>query len=109
MDLGWIINALLNYDRDPGRVKNEFAETVSAIIKSFGKTTRSIENWLSLLKLSAEVQSALKAGRLPVSQGYIFTANLDNPSLMKIFDNVLEKPVTNNQLKMKIVAASQAF
>jgi hypothetical protein len=76
--LGWIINALLTYDRDPGRVENEFAETVSAIKNIFGNTTRSIENWLSLLKLPAEMHSALKEGTLPVSQGYIFTANLDN-------------------------------
>ena len=107
MDLGAVINTLLTYDRDPGRVKNEFAETVSAIIKSFGKTTRSIENWLSLLKLPAEIQSALKEGTLPVSQGYVFAANLDNPSLVKIFNDVLEKPVTNDQLKMKFVAAAQ--
>ena len=107
MDLGAVINTLLTYDRDPGRVKNEFAETVSAIIKSFGKTTRSIENWLSLLKLPAVIQSALKEGTLPVSQGYVFAANLDNPSLVKIFNDVLEKPVTNDQLKMKFVAAAQ--
>jgi hypothetical protein len=92
MDLGGVTSALLTYDRDQGRVKNAFAETVSAIIKSFGKTTRSIENWLSLLKLPAEFQSALKEGTLPVSQGYIFASNLDNPSLMKIFNDVLEKP-----------------
>ena len=38
----------------------------------------------------------------------LFSSNLDNPSLMKIFNDVLEKPVTNDQLKMKFVEESQA-
>jgi hypothetical protein len=50
LDLGAVIKALLNYDRDQGRVKNAFTDTVSVIIKSCGKTARTIENRLSLLK-----------------------------------------------------------
>ena len=65
MDLGAVINALMNYDRDPGRVKNEFTETVSVIMKSLSKTIRSIKNWLSLVKLPADIQSALKEGTFP--------------------------------------------
>ena len=64
MDLGAVISALLNYDRDPGRVKNELTKTVSVIIKSFVKTKRSIKNRLSLLKLPAEIQSALKGAKI---------------------------------------------
>ena len=107
MDLGAVINALMNYDRDPERVKNEFTDTVSVIGNSFEKSTKSVIRLLSLLKLPAEMQSSLKEGTLPVSQGYIFASNLDNPSLMKIFNDVLEKPVTNPQLKMKFVTAAQ--
>jgi len=34
-------------------------------------------NIISLLKLPDEIQSAIRAGNLPVSQGYLFAANID--------------------------------
>jgi len=36
---------------------------------------------LSLLKNPPEIQAAIRAGNLPVSQGYLFAANLDCPDL----------------------------
>jgi len=108
MDLEPIISALLNYDRDPQRVKNEITETVSVILKYVGMTTRTIENLLSLLQLPNEIGDAVKTGAVPVSQGYILAANLENPGLMTVFESILENPVTNKRLTELLKKAAQA-
>ena len=51
------------------------------------------------MKLFDEIQAATQAGNLPVSQGYLFAANLDCPDLMKIFTNIMKVPVTNATLE----------
>jgi hypothetical protein len=40
-------------------------------------------NMISLLKNPDEIQAAIRQETLPVSQGYVFAANLDCPDLMK--------------------------
>ena len=40
-------------------------------------------NTISLLKLPDEIQAEIRAGNLPVSQGYLLAANLDCPDLIK--------------------------
>jgi len=107
MDLEPIISALLNYDRDPQRVKNEITETVSVILQYVGMTTRTIENLLSLLRLPLEISDAVKTGTVPVSQGYILAANLENPGLMTVFESILENPVTNKKLTELLKKAAQ--
>jgi hypothetical protein len=49
------------------------------------------ENISSLLKLPEEIQNTLREGKLGVSQGYIFAANLDHPCLMDIFHEAIGK------------------
>jgi hypothetical protein len=65
-DVDGAMNELVVYEQRPG---------VS------GKTIRTLFNGLSLLKLPPEIQAAIRAGTLPVSQGYFFAANLDCPDL----------------------------
>jgi len=60
--------------------KRTFAETVSANTKITGKTTRSFQNLFSILILRRPFQAAVKEGKIGMSQGYLFAANLDNPS-----------------------------
>jgi ParB/RepB/Spo0J family partition protein len=103
-----LCNALLNYDRDPQRVKSEITETVSVILKYVGMTTRTIENILSLLMLPPKIRDAVKTGAVPVSQGYILAANLENPGLMTLFGEILENPVTNKRLTELLAKAAQA-
>jgi len=67
MDLETVFSTLVTYDRDPGRVENEIAETVSAIIKYVGMTTRTMENIMSLLTLPQKIRDAVKTGAVPVS------------------------------------------
>ncbi|MCX5812126.1 MAG: hypothetical protein NT178_06225 [Proteobacteria bacterium] len=44
------------------------------------------------------------AGNLPVSQGYLFDANLDCPDLKNIFDAIIKTPVTNATLERMLTA-----
>jgi hypothetical protein len=108
MDLETVFSTLVTSDRDPGRVENEFAETVSAIIKYVGMTTRTMENILSLLRLPQKISDAVKTGAIPVSQGYILAVNLENPGLMTVFESILANPVTNKRLTELLKKAAQA-
>jgi len=53
----------------------------------------------SLLTLPRPFQAAVKEGKIGISQGYLFAAHLDNPQLYKIFDAILKRPVTYEELK----------
>ena len=108
MELEAVFSALLNFDRDPQRVKSKIAETVSVISKYVGMTTRTIENLLSLLTLPQEIGDSVKTGAVPVSQGYILAANLKNPGLMAVFESILTNPVTNKKLAELLKKAGQA-
>jgi hypothetical protein len=89
----------MTYDRDPERVENEFAASLAAISKIRGKSIRSMINGFSLLTLPRPFQVALKEGKIGLSQGYLFAANLDNPKLHEILEAILKKPVTYEELK----------
>jgi hypothetical protein len=79
-------------------VPGDIVETVSTISKIAGTKARSIENLLSLLKLSLEIRESVKKGEIGISQGYLFAANFENPGLMTVFEGVLANPVTNRRL-----------
>ena len=108
MDLETVFSTLVTYDRDAERVENEFAETVSAIIKYVGMTTRTMENILSLLRLPQKISDAVQTGAVPVSQGYILAADLENLGLMTVFESILANPVTNKRLTELLKKAAQA-
>ena len=78
-----VINELMNYNRRPEDVPEEIAFTVKAIIEVSGKSIPTLFRTISLLKNSDEIQMAIQQGNLPVSQGYLFAANLECPDLMK--------------------------
>ena len=76
----------MNYDRRPEDLSREIAETVSAIIEIVGKSTKTLFNGLSFLKLSPEIETEIRDRNLPVSQGYLFAANLECPDLRNSVD-----------------------
>jgi hypothetical protein len=82
-DVDGVMNDLTSYNRRLEDVPEEVAFTVKAIIEISGKSIPTLFRTLSLLKLSDEIQAAIQQGNLPVSQGYLFAANLDCPDLMK--------------------------
>jgi ParB family chromosome partitioning protein len=108
MDLDAIMNNLILYDRADQRVPDEVVATVATISKIAGIKTRTIQNVLLLLRLPPKISDAVKTGAVPVSQGYILAANLENPGLMTVFESILENPVTNKRLTELLKKAAQA-
>jgi hypothetical protein len=99
LDLAGVRNLVITCATAPNRVTTEAASTVDAIINIAGKSIGSIKNALSTLLLPPELQEAMKGGTLSLSQGYIFSDNLDHPQLMDVFRMITEKPVTNEGLR----------
>ena len=56
-------------------------------------------NLFSLLTLPPSIRTAVKEGKISLSQGYLFAANLNNPKLPEIFQSVLNQPVTYEELR----------
>ncbi|MCX5809822.1 MAG: ParB/RepB/Spo0J family partition protein [Proteobacteria bacterium] len=103
-DVDGVMSDLVSYNRRPEDLPEEIALTVRAIIEIAGKSIQTLHRTISLLKLSDEIQAAIRVGNLPVSQGYIFAANLDCPDRMNIFATVIQKPVTNATLNNLLTA-----
>ena len=59
------MSELVSYDRRPEDLSKEIAETVSAIVVIVGKSIQSMHRAISLLKLSDEIRTAIRAGNLP--------------------------------------------
>ena len=77
------MSELTSYNRRPEDVPEVIAITVIAISEIVGKPIMTMFRTISLLKNPPEIQAAISAGTLQVSQGYLFAANLDYPDLMK--------------------------
>ncbi|MCX5811438.1 MAG: ParB/RepB/Spo0J family partition protein [Proteobacteria bacterium] len=107
-NLDGVINELMNYNLKPEKVSETMTETVSVISKIAGKSTRTMLNVISLLKLVPKIQEVISNGTLPVSQGYLFAANIGSPDFFTIFDEIMETPVTNAKLEKMLTAYKKA-
>ncbi|MCX5806761.1 MAG: ParB/RepB/Spo0J family partition protein [Proteobacteria bacterium] len=103
-DVDGVMSELVNYNRSPEYVSEDFSATVAEISEISGKSIRTLHRTISLLKLSPEIQATISSGNLPVSQGYLFAANLECPNLKNIFDAVIKTPVTNATLERMLTA-----
>ncbi|OQB67485.1 MAG: Chromosome-partitioning protein Spo0J [Deltaproteobacteria bacterium ADurb.Bin135] len=103
-ELDGVMSELVKYEMKPESLSKEIVDTVSTISQISAKSTRTLLRTISLLKLFPEIQAAIRAGTLPVSQGYLFAANLDCPDLMKIFTDTMKTPVTNATLERMLTA-----
>ena len=103
-DVDGVMSELVNYNRSPEYASEDFSATVAETLEISGKSIRTMHRTISLLKLSPEIQAEIKTGNLPVSQGYLFAANLDCPDRTKIFDAVIKTPVTNATLERMLTA-----
>jgi ParB family transcriptional regulator, chromosome partitioning protein len=106
-DVDGVLADLVKYNMKPDSLPQEVVETVSTVTQISGKTARTLFNGLSLLKLPDPIRPAVSEGTLPVSQGYLFAANLDCPDCSKIFESVLKTPVTNAALTNLLTAWKQ--
>ncbi|MCX5810404.1 MAG: hypothetical protein NTX36_13730, partial [Proteobacteria bacterium] len=103
-DVNGVMSELVSYNRRPEDLPQEIATTVVATAEIAGKSITTLYNGLSLLKLPDEIQAAIRAGTLPVSQGYLFAANLECPDRAKIFQAIMKTPVTNATLNNLLTA-----
>jgi len=103
-DVGGVMSELVGYKLKPDDPSNLLTPTVGVIFKITGKSITTLFNTISLLKLPPEIQLAISTGNLPVSQGYLFAANLDCPDRDKIFEAIMKTPVTNATLNNLLTA-----
>jgi hypothetical protein len=106
-DVEEMISQIITYERDPARVKEGFTANFAVISKITGKSTKSMFNLFSLLRLPPPIRAAIKEGKIGLSQGYLFAANLKNPKLIEIFEAVLQRPVTYEVLKKLLEASAE--
>jgi hypothetical protein len=106
--LDGVMSTLVSYSRRPEDLPEEIALTVRAIIKISAKSIQTLHRIISLLKLVPKIQGAILSGKLPLSQGYLFAANLGSPDFFTIFDEIMEKPVTNIKLEKMLTAYKKA-
>jgi len=107
-NLDGVMSTLVSYNRRPEDLPEEIALTVRAIIEISAKSIQTMHRTISLLKLVPKIQEAIVDGKLPVSHGYLFAANLGNPDFFTIFDEIMEKPVTNAKLEKMLTAHKKA-
>jgi hypothetical protein len=103
-DVDGVMSELVKYNRKPDTLSESLVSTVDTILKISGKAYTTLFRTISLLKNPPEIQAAVQQGNLPVSQGYIFAANLDCPDRMNIFTTIIQKPVTNATLNNLLTA-----
>jgi ParB family transcriptional regulator, chromosome partitioning protein len=103
-DLDGVMSELVKYNRRSKDLPKEVATTVVASAKITVKSITTLYSSLSLLKLVPKIQDVISIGTLPVSQGYLFAANLGSPDFFTIFDEIMETPVTNAVLEKKLTA-----
>ena len=103
-DVDGVMSELTWYMRKPEDVSGEVVATFATTLYIVGKSIKTLFNVVSLLKNSDEIQAAIRAGNLLVSQGYLFAANLDCPDRDKIFEAVMKAPVTYLTLEKLLTA-----
>jgi hypothetical protein len=77
-----VMSELIKYEMKPESLPEEVATTVVATAKISAKSTRTLIRTILLLKLVHNIQDVISNGTLPVSQGYIFAANLGSPDFL---------------------------
>ena len=76
-DVDGVMSVLVDIQLRPENLSNEITFNVNVISEISGKSYPTLFRTISLLKLPDEFQTAIRSGTLPVSQGYLFAANLD--------------------------------
>jgi hypothetical protein len=83
-NLDGVMSELVNYNRSPECVSEDFSANVAEKSEISVKSIRTLHRTISLLKLVSKIQDVIFSGKLPVSQGYLFAADLGSPELFTI-------------------------
>ncbi|MBF0519657.1 MAG: ParB/RepB/Spo0J family partition protein [Nitrospirae bacterium] len=103
-----VINALVTHGRAPERLSPELADTVSAILKISGKSGRTLQRLLTLLRLPQKVKDALREKRVSLSVGYALASNVEHPDFDAVFDKALTSKLTKQEAAELFNGAPQA-
>ena len=68
---------------------------MSTLEKSSMKSMSTIERQLSLLRLPLEAQERVKTGKLNITKGYIFAANIHHPLFWDLFNRDIKRVLSN--------------
>lgn len=101
IDLNDSINNLIAYGWKDDRVQKDVVEAISTIIKLSDKSSKTIQNYLKLLKLPPEIQKAIEKGYISFSLGVVLTSHLDHPMLKTYFHECTESKVSRMALIKK--------
>lgn len=84
------------------RLQDEFRMTQREVAAKLGKSRETVANTLRLLDLPQEIQESLQTGKLSESHGRLLLAIGDPGAQMRLFAELLQKPMTTRELKNKV-------
>lgn len=84
------------------RLQDEFRMTQREVAAKLGKSRETVANTLRLLDLPQDIQEALQVGKLSESHGRLLLALGDPGAQMRLFQELLQKPMTTRELKNKV-------
>jgi ParB family chromosome partitioning protein len=94
-----VISTIITYHNSPEKLKPDETIIIIVLQKISTKSISNIEKQLSLLRLPLEAQERVKTGKLNVTKGYIFAANIDHPLFWDLFNRDIKNPFTVEGLK----------
>lgn len=99
------LNAL-EMARAYSRLTDEFRMTQREIASRLGKSRESVANTMRLLDLPSDIQKALSENKISESHGRMLLT-IDDPALQKkIFNELLERPMTIRELQARVKSAT---
>lgn len=88
--------------RSYARLQDEFRMTQREVAAKLGKSRESVANTLRLLDLPMQIQDALAEGRLSESHGRLLLTLEDPAAQQRLFEEILQKPMTTRELRGKV-------
>lgn len=97
LELNEMINMFINADVRPEKSRGN-AVTVTTVKEITGRSSSTIRNWLSLLKLPQDQNIQIKDKLLNISQAYILASHIDHQDFAKIAEKALNEKLNKAEL-----------
>lgn len=88
--------------RSYAKLQDEFRMTQREVAAKLGKSRETVANTLRLLDLPLQIQEALQVGKLSESHGRLLLAIDDPAHQQRLFEELLQKPMTTRELRNKV-------
>ena len=88
------------------RLIDECSLTQEQMADRVGKKRATVTNYLRLLKLPAEIQLSIRAGKLSMGHAKVLLSVDDQDAQLQLCDAVIEKDLSVRQLEKKIAASA---